>query len=100
MEGGEGGAKVAAGREELGSGVRTHRPGRRAGGYGPNQPALQDRVAQGASLLICVDCGGASADVLSPLAGQADIIVLDHHKSEDALPAIHATVNPNRPDCP
>ncbi|QEO17340.1 single-stranded-DNA-specific exonuclease RecJ [Acetobacter vaccinii] len=93
-------AILAAVLEELGCRVLTHIPDRMTEGYGPNQPALQALVAQGASLLICVDCGTASADVLNPLAGQADIIVLDHHKSEDALPAIHATVNPNRPDCP
>lgn len=68
-------------------------------GYGPNAPALEGLIAQGASLIICVDCGTASADILNPLHGKADIVVLDHHKSEDALPAILATVNPNRPDC-
>lgn len=85
--------------EELGCAVHTHIPDRMTEGYGPNVPALEGLVAQGASLLICVDCGTAAGSVLGAMAGKADLIVLDHHKSEDALPPILATVNPNRPDC-
>lgn len=85
--------------EEAGCAVHTHIPDRMTEGYGPNAPALEGLIAQGASLIICVDCGTASADILNPLHSKADIVVLDHHKSEDALPAILATVNPNRPDC-
>lgn len=85
--------------EELGCTVHTHIPDRMTEGYGPNVPALEGLVAQGASLVICVDCGTAAGSVLGELAGKADLIVLDHHKSEDALPPILATVNPNRPDC-
>ncbi|MFT8369097.1 MAG: single-stranded-DNA-specific exonuclease RecJ [Acetobacter papayae] len=92
-------AVLAAFLEELGCPVLTHIPDRMTEGYGPNQPALEAMVAQGAKVLVCVDCGTASASVLDPMSAQADVIVLDHHKSEDALPAILATVNPNRPDC-
>jgi single-stranded-DNA-specific exonuclease len=45
-----------------------------------------------------VDCGTAAASVLSAVAGQAEVIVLDHHKAEGPPPAILATVNPNRLD--
>ncbi|MFS8367527.1 single-stranded-DNA-specific exonuclease RecJ [Acetobacter oryzifermentans] len=86
--------------EELGCTVHTHIPDRMTEGYGPNVAALDNLVAQGASILICVDCGTASADILCQMTDKADVIVLDHHKSEDALPPILATVNPNRPDCP
>ncbi|MBS1015230.1 single-stranded-DNA-specific exonuclease RecJ [Acetobacter persici] len=85
--------------EELGSTVHTHIPDRMTEGYGPNVPALEGLVSHGASLIICVDCGTAAGPVLSALTDKADLIVLDHHKSEDALPPILATVNPNRPDC-
>ncbi|GAB30545.1 single-stranded-DNA-specific exonuclease RecJ [Acetobacter pasteurianus subsp. pasteurianus LMG 1262 = NBRC 106471] len=85
--------------EQLGCTVHTHIPDRMTEGYGPNVAALDNLVAQGASILICVDCGTASADILSQVTDKADVIVLDHHKSEDALPPILATVNPNRPDC-
>lgn len=92
-------AVLAAFFEQLGCSVLTHIPDRMTEGYGPNLPALEALVAQGAKLLVCVDCGTASADILNQLAGKVDVVVLDHHKSEDALPAILATVNPNRADC-
>lgn len=92
-------AVLAAFFEQLGCSVLTHIPDRMTEGYGPNLPALDNLVAQGATLLVCVDCGTASAAILNELAGKADVVVLDHHKSEDALPDILATVNPNRTDC-
>jgi single-stranded-DNA-specific exonuclease len=73
-------------------------PDRLAEGYGPNAPALAGLVSRGATLIVCVDCGTAAADAFLPLAGQVDILVLDHHKA-DGVPPVLATVNPNRPDC-
>ena len=55
--------------------------------------------ARAPRLIVCVDCGTAAAEALAALAGQADVIVLDHHKSEGPPPPILATVNPNRLDC-
>ena len=68
----------------LGCPVHHHVPDRIAEGYGPNAPALLSLVARGASLIVCVDCGTAAAVALSAVAGQADVIVLDHHKAEGA----------------
>ncbi|MFL5287689.1 MAG: single-stranded-DNA-specific exonuclease RecJ [Rhodopila sp.] len=84
---------------DLGCEVHYHVPDRMLEGYGPNEPALIGLVALGARLIVCVDCGTAAAVTLSSVAGQADVIVLDHHKSEGPPPAILATVNPNRLDC-
>jgi single-stranded-DNA-specific exonuclease len=82
----------------LGCVVHHHVPDRIKEGYGPNAVALQSLVTRGASLIVCVDCGTAAAVALSAVAGQADVIVLDHHKTEGLPPAILATVNPNRLD--
>jgi len=82
----------------LGCPVHHHVPDRLLEGYGPNHAALASLVARGARLIVCVDCGTAAGEVLSGVAGQADVIVLDHHKAEGAPPAILATVNPNRLD--
>ena len=82
----------------LGCPVLHHVPDRIKEGYGPNAPALRSLVAAGARLIVCVDCGTAAASVLSAVAGQAEVIVLDHHKAEGPPPAILATVNPNRLD--
>jgi single-stranded-DNA-specific exonuclease len=73
-------------------------PDRLTEGYGPNETALAALVGQGASLVVCVDCGTAGGEALASIAGSADVIVLDHH-AVDALPETPlAVVNPNRPD--
>lgn len=91
-------AVVAVLLRTLGCRVLTHVPDRIAEGYGPNAPALRALAAQGASLVVCVDCGTAAAEALDALAGLADVVVLDHHKAEGPPPRIVATVNPNRLD--
>ncbi len=82
----------------LGCIVHHHVPDRMKEGYGPNGPALLGLVERGVRLIVCVDCGTAAAAALSAVQGAADVIVLDHHKSEGATPPILATVNPNRLD--
>jgi single-stranded-DNA-specific exonuclease len=84
---------------QLGCEVLHHVPDRMMEGYGPNGPALHSLVIRGAKLIVCVDCGTAAAEALGFIAGDADIVVLDHHKAEGPPPAIVATVNPNRLDC-
>ncbi len=84
---------------QLGCEVLYHVPDRMMEGYGPNGPALHSLVLRGASLIVCVDCGTAAAEALGFIAGDADIVVLDHHKAEGPPPPIVATVNPNRLDC-
>jgi single-stranded-DNA-specific exonuclease len=83
----------------LGCTVLPYVPDRIREGYGPNAPALLGLVDRGANLVVCVDCGTAAGTVLAALHGRADVIVLDHHKTEGPPPAILATVNPNRFDC-
>jgi single-stranded-DNA-specific exonuclease len=84
---------------ELGCTVLHHVPDRMMEGYGPNGPALHSLVVRGATLIVCVDCGTAAAEALGFIAGDADIVVLDHHKADGPPPSIVATVNPNRLDC-
>ena len=84
---------------QLGCEVLHHVPDRMMEGYGPNGPALHSLVLRGASLIVCVDCGTAASEALGFIAGDADIVVLDHHKAEGPAPAIIATVNPNRLEC-
>jgi single-stranded-DNA-specific exonuclease len=93
------GALLASLLRELGCAVFPYVPDRLAEGYGPNRAALDSLIARGASLIVCVDCGTAAGEVLCALNGAADVIVLDHHKSDGPPPAVVATVNPNRLDC-
>ncbi len=83
---------------DLGCRVLTHVPDRLLEGYGPNGPALLSLVQQGATLIVCVDCGTAAAVALSSVQGRADVVVLDHHASDGPPPPVLATVNPNRLD--
>ncbi len=83
----------------LGCTVLPYVPDRLSEGYGPNLPALRGLIGRGATLIVCVDCGTAAGEVFRPLAGAAEVVVLDHHKAEGPPPEILAMVNPNRPDC-
>ncbi len=74
-------------------------PDRLTEGYGPNEKALLALRAQGASVVITVDCGTTSFEPLEAAAKAGlDVIVVDHHQAEPALPGAHAVVNPNRLD--
>ncbi len=82
-----------------GTPARIYIPDRLTEGYGPNAAALAQLVGEGAKLIVTVDCGTTSVDVLGGTArGDADVIVIDHHQADEALPAVHALVNPNRRD--
>ncbi|MGE0226793.1 MAG: single-stranded-DNA-specific exonuclease RecJ [Acetobacteraceae bacterium] len=83
---------------DLGCPTLPYVPDRMKEGYGPNPAALSALVGRGAGLIVCVDCGTAAAEALAAVAGQADVVVLDHHKAEGPPPRILATVNPNRLD--
>ena len=76
-------------------------PDRILEGYGPSPAAFRRLQAEGADLVITVDCGAAAHDALACAAEIGlEVVVIDHHlMREPALPGIAALVNPNRPDC-
>ena len=80
----------------LGREARVHIPDRLTEGYGPNAPALQRLAAEGASLIVTVDCGAQAFDALD--AAPCDVVVVDHHQCATRLPRAVAVVNPNRLD--
>lgn len=68
-------------------------------GYGPSRKAVDDFKAQGAEVLITVDCGTTAFEVLEYAAAEGmDVMVLDHHEAETMLPKIYGVVNPKRLD--
>jgi len=76
-----------------------HIPDRIFEGYGPNAQAIDTLIEQGASLIVTLDCGTASRDVLARASERgADVVVIDHHLATGALPEVVSVVNPNRPD--
>lgn len=92
------GALVARALRALGCRVRIYVPDRLKEGYGPNAPAIAALCDEGASLIVCVDCGIAAVEPLKAAEGRADVVVLDHHKAEGPIPRVAAAVNPNRLD--
>ena len=84
----------------LGGWVESYIPDR-SEGYGLNIPALQRISADGAELLITVDCGITNEKEISAIKDVLDVIITDHH-----LPALEkiksavAVVNPNQKGCP
>ncbi|TNC93804.1 MAG: single-stranded-DNA-specific exonuclease [Stygiobacter sp.] len=83
----------------IGATALVHIPDRMTEGYGPNLPALLKLAAQGAKVVVTVDCGTTAFD---PLEGAAeagiDVIVVDHHEAEPQLPRAFAVINPKRLD--
>ena len=78
---------------------RIYIPDRLSEGYGPNAPALLKLRGQGVGLVVTVDCGTTAYEPLAAAeAAGLDVIVIDHHTAEAALPAARAVVNPNRLD--
>lgn len=78
---------------------RIYIPDRIFEGYGPNAPALETLVKEGARLIVTVDCGTTSHDALATTKGLGvDVVVIDHHQADERLPAVRAIVNPNRQD--
>ena len=68
-------------------------------GYGPSIKAVDYFAAEGAELLITVDCGTTAFDVFEHAAEIGlPAIVLDHHEAEVRLPKVFALVNPKRLD--
>lgn len=83
----------------LGRALVVYIPDRLREGYGPNAPALLKLKDDGVSLVITVDCGTlAFAPLAAARAAGLDVIVVDHHLAEPALPEACAVVNPNRLD--
>jgi single-stranded-DNA-specific exonuclease len=76
-----------------------HIPDRLFEGYGPNTEAVRALAEKGARLLVTVDCGTTS---IAPLAEAKklglDVVTIDHHQTDEALPPVDALVNPNRQD--
>lgn len=85
----------------MGSELPIYVPDRIAEGYGPSPAAFRRLKAEGAELVITVDCGAAAHDALA-CADEIglEVVVIDHHLMRgDAVPKVAALVNPNRADC-
>lgn len=79
--------------------IEIYIPDRMTEGYGPNPRAIGQLIDNGAKLIVTVDCGTTSTEALAVGAERGiDVIVIDHHQADEALPEVLAVVNPNRQD--
>ncbi|HXH05844.1 MAG TPA: single-stranded-DNA-specific exonuclease RecJ [Vicinamibacterales bacterium] len=86
--------------ELLGGRVLLALPDRLRDGYGLQPAAVERLHAQGASVIVTVDCGVRSAEAaaVARALGVA-LIVTDHHEPDACLPDALAVINPRRADC-
>lgn len=84
----------------LGHDLPIYVPDRILEGYGPSPAAFRRLKAEGAELVVTVDCGAAAHDALACAAEIGlEVVVIDHHLMRgEEIPAVAALVNPNRPD--
>lgn len=74
-------------------------PSRLDEGHGLSRAALDAAKADGATLIVTVDCGTTShAEIAAANDRGLDVIVTDHHRVPEVLPPALAVVNPHRPD--
>jgi single-stranded-DNA-specific exonuclease len=84
--------------EALDANPRWYVPNRFEEGYGLNAEALEKLAAEGASLVVTVDCGIASvAEAARARDLGLELIVTDHHSFADTLPEAHVLVHPRLP---
>jgi single-stranded-DNA-specific exonuclease len=82
--------------------VRVYVPHRLEEGYGLNMEAVEKLAAEGARVLVTVDCGiSGVAEAARAQELGLDVIITDHHEPNPALlPPALALVNPKLPDSP
>jgi single-stranded-DNA-specific exonuclease len=82
----------------IGGDVRYYVPSRLDEGYGLNHDALRKLSADGADVVVTVDCGIASPDEADTARELGlELIVTDHHEMGDRLPNAAALVHPRLP---
>ena len=74
-------------------------PDRQKDGYGPSVKTFTNIINKNVNLIIALDCGTTSFEAIEYARSKnIDVVVIDHHKSQETLPAANAIINPNRID--
>lgn len=75
-------------------------PHRYREGYGISKQGIDFAHEQGYSLVITLDCGIKSAELIAyARTKNIDVIVCDHHMPDNDLPPAFAILNPKQPNC-
>lgn len=74
-------------------------PSRLDEGHGLSLRAVDAAIESGATVIVTVDCGSTSvAEIAAARLAGVDVLVTDHHRLPEVLPAAAALVNPQRAD--
>ena len=84
---------------DLGAAPSFYIPERQSEGYGLNREALQYLLDRGTDLLVTVDCGISSYDIVDSFRNYMDIIITDHHEPPERVPPAYAVLNPKQKEC-
>ena len=75
-------------------------PHRYREGYGVSKMGIDYAAANGMSLIVCLDCGIKSVELIRYAATLGiDFVVCDHHLPDTVLPPAVAILNPKQTDC-
>lgn len=86
--------------KRCGASVAYYIPERQSEGYGLNLEALEDLIAKGTDLVITVDCGISSYDIVEAVRDRLALVITDHHEAPALIPRAVAVVDHKQPNCP
>lgn len=85
----------------LSENIHYYIPNRYREGYGVSKRGIDHAHEIGASLIVCLDCGIKSVELIRYASTLGiSFIVCDHHQPDDTLPDAVAILNPKQPGCP
>lgn len=75
-------------------------PERQSEGYGLNKEAVAQLIESGVRVIVTVDCGISSYDIVDEVKELVDVIITDHHTAPEVVPPAYAVINPKQKGCP
>jgi len=85
---------------KLGADAVYYIPHRIEEGYGLNNNSMDRIKGLGVSLIVTVDCGIRSNEVVNYAKSLGmEVIITDHHECGDELPGAVSVINPHQPEC-
>lgn len=86
--------------KEFGCKVLYYIPHRFKEGYGISEDGIEYAINQKADLIVSVDCGITAIHEAEIIKNNGiDLIICDHHNTDDQIPDAFAVLDPKRPDC-
>lgn len=83
-----------------GAQVSYYIPERQSEGYGLNLEALESLIARDTALVITVDCGISSYDIVEAVRDRLSLVITDHHEAPDRIPRAKAVIDHKQVGCP